>query len=203
MASILDILNTNLGKELINKASGKTGVPLNNVSSVLGMVLPLILGNFKNKIQEGYTESLNEMLEEAPNPSKFMRVFSDKETEDLLECGSNYGEMILGDNFNSIINTISDSLNVDKAAVQEITTICIPVVIAILSIQKKKENIKNDEIEDLIDSALGSSSKYNNSFFDTIFNIKNNPNIIPEASAMVIGKKNKKDSILKGYTGGK
>ena len=52
MASILDILNTNLGKELINKASNKTGVSSNNVSSVLGMVLPLILGNFKNKIQE-------------------------------------------------------------------------------------------------------------------------------------------------------
>ncbi|HAJ82534.1 MAG TPA: hypothetical protein DCO64_08830, partial [Zunongwangia profunda] len=65
MASILDILNTNLGKELINKASNKTGVSSNNVSSVLGMVLPLILGNFKNKIQEGYSEALNEMLEEA------------------------------------------------------------------------------------------------------------------------------------------
>ena len=62
---------------------------------------------------------------------------------------------------------------------------------------------KDKDIEDLIDSALGSSSKYNNSFFDTIFNIKNDPNFIPEASEMVIGKKKKKDSILKGYTGGK
>ena len=85
MASILDILNTNLGKELINKASNKTGVSSNNVSSVLGMVLPLILGNFKNKIQEGYSEALNEMLEEAPNPFKFMTVFSQKETKELLQ----------------------------------------------------------------------------------------------------------------------
>ncbi|ADF52458.1 uncharacterized conserved protein [Zunongwangia profunda SM-A87] len=204
MASILDILNTNLGKELINKASNKTGVSSNNVSSVLGMVLPLILGNFKNKIQEGYSEALNEMLEEAPNPFKFMTVFSQKETKELIQCGHDYSEMILGENFSSVINTISDSLNVDKEAVQEITTISIPLVIAILSIQKKKENINKDkDIEDLIDSALGSSSKYNNSFFDTIFNIKNDPNFIPEASEMVIGKKNKKDSILKGYTGGK
>lgn len=203
MASILDILNTNLGKELIDKASNKTKVSPNNVSSVLGLVLPLVLGNFKNKIQEGYTEALNEMLEEAPNPLKFMRVFSEKESNDLVKCGSNYAEIILGENFNDVIDTISNSLKIDKISIEEITTISIPVVIAILSIQKKKENIKDTELERLIDSALGSSSKYNDSFFDTIFNINDDPNFIPEASEMVNGEKKKKDSILKGYTGGK
>ncbi len=203
MASILDVLNTNLGKELIHKASKETTEKKEKVASVLGMVLPLILGNFKNKIQEGHEEALIEMLEEAPDPFKFMKVFSEKETNDLLDCGNDYGEIILGENFDNISKTISASLSIDEDAVQKITKIATPVVIAILSIQKQKENIQNKDIETLIDSALGSSSKYNNSFFETIFNRNEDPNIIPEASEILLNSEKKKESILKGYTGGK
>ncbi len=203
MASILDVLNTNLGKELIHKASKETTEKKEKVASVLGMVLPLILGNFKNKIQEGHEEALIEMLEEAPDPFKFMKVFSEKETNDLLDCGNDYGEIILGENFDNISKTISASLSIDEDAVQKITKIATPVVIAILSIQKQKENIQNKDIETLIDSALGSSSKYNDSFFETIFNRNEDPNIIPEASEILLNSEKKKESILKGYTGGK
>ena len=203
MASILDVLNTNLGKHLINKASKETGESNNNVASVLGMVLPLILGNFKNKIQEGHEEALTEMLEEAPDPFKFMKVFSEKETNDLLDCGNDYGEIILGENFSAITNTISESCLIEENSVKKITAISIPVVVAILSIQKKKENLTNNDIEFLIDNALGNSSKYNNSFLETILDTEDDPNIIPKASEMILGKENKKDSILKGYTGGK
>jgi len=203
MASILDVLNTNLGKELIHKASKETTEKKEKVASVLGMVLPLILGNFKNKIQEGHEEALIEMLEEAPDPFKFMKVFSEKETNDLLDCGNDYGEIILGENFDNISKTISASLSIDEDAVQKISKIATPVVIAILSIQKQKENIQNIDIETLIDSALGSSSKYNDSFFETIFNRNEDPNIIPEASEILLNSEKKKESILKGYTGGK
>ncbi|MFC6860474.1 DUF937 domain-containing protein [Zunongwangia atlantica] len=203
MASILDVLNTNLGKELIHKASKETTEKKEKVASVLGMVLPLILGNFKNKIQEGHEEALIEMLEEAPDPFKFMKVFSEKETNDLLDCGNDYGEIILGENFDNISKTISASLSIDEDAVQKITKIATPVVIAILSIQKQKENIQNKDIETLIDSALGSSSKYNDSFFETIFNRNEDPNIILEASEILLNSEKKKESILKGYTGGK
>ena len=203
MASILDVLNTNLGKELINKASKETGESKDHVASALGMVLPLILGNFKNKMQEGHDEALTEMLEEAPDPFKFMKVFPDKKTGDLVDCGNDYGEIIIGENFSNISKTISESLRIEESAVHKISVISIPVIVAILSIQKKKENLKNNDIESLIDNALGNSSKYNNSFLETIQSFNEDPNIIPNPSEMILGQGNKKDSILKGYTGGK
>ncbi|WBL23763.1 DUF937 domain-containing protein [Zunongwangia sp. HRR-M8] len=203
MASILDILNTNLGNELISKASNETGESSEKVSSVLSMVLPIILGNFKNKIQEGSIDSLYELLEEAPDPFKFLKIFSEKDNKELIKCGEDYSEIILGENLENIAKTISDSLSIPPNLVQKIAKLAIPVTIAVLSIQKQKENLKNDDIELLIDSALGSSSKYNNSFLEVILDHQEGANIINEASGMVLGKHNKKESVLKGYTGGK
>lgn len=203
MASILDVLNTNLGKDLIKKASNETGESSEKVSSVLSMVMPIILGNFKNKIQEGSTGILYELLKVAPDPYKFLKTFSKKESSEILDCGEEYNEILLGDNISIISETIGVSLDINPTAVQQITKIAIPVIVAILSIQKKEEQLRDTDMESLIDSALGSSSAYNNSFLKTILEKQDDPNIINEASGMVLGKQNNEESVLKGYTGGK
>ncbi|MDN3594279.1 DUF937 domain-containing protein [Zunongwangia endophytica] len=203
MASILDVLNTNLGKDIIKKASTETGESSEKVSSVFSMVLPIILGNFKNKIQEGSIDSLYELLKVAPDPYKFLKKISDQEPKEILEYGEDYSEIILGENLSIISETIGVSLDIIPTAVQQITKIAIPVIVAILSIQKKEEHLRDTDIESLIDSALGSTSEYNNSFLKTILDQQDDPNIINETSGMVLGKQNNEEGVLKGYTGGK
>ena len=55
MASILDLLKTEIGEKVIAKASDKTNESKDKVSSVLGMAMPLLLGALKNnsKDEEG------------------------------------------------------------------------------------------------------------------------------------------------------
>ena len=55
MASILDLLKTNTGQQLIEGASQETGISKEKAGSVLSMALPAILGSLKNnaKSEEG------------------------------------------------------------------------------------------------------------------------------------------------------
>ncbi len=47
MSSILDLLNSDLGKQLINGASAQSGQSADKTSSVLSMALPFLLGAMK------------------------------------------------------------------------------------------------------------------------------------------------------------
>jgi hypothetical protein len=48
MSSILDLLNSDMGKQLISGASAQSGQSAEKTSSVLTMALPFLLGAMKN-----------------------------------------------------------------------------------------------------------------------------------------------------------
>lgn len=63
MASILDLLNTDIGKQLISSASEKTNTSPDRTASVLSSAMPLILGAMKrNAATPDGAASLNNAL---------------------------------------------------------------------------------------------------------------------------------------------
>ena len=49
MAGLLDLLNSDLGKQLISGASAQTGASESKTADVLSMALPVLLGAMKKK----------------------------------------------------------------------------------------------------------------------------------------------------------
>ena len=63
MASILDLLNTPMGEDFIEKASDSTSENKDNISTALGMALPILLGAMQKNIKtDAGAESLNKAL---------------------------------------------------------------------------------------------------------------------------------------------
>jgi hypothetical protein len=44
MAGILDLLGSDLGKQIISGVAGSTGAPTNKTADLLGMALPVLMG---------------------------------------------------------------------------------------------------------------------------------------------------------------
>ena len=81
-----------------------------------------------------------------------------------------------------------------------------PVLLSILGSQKRKDNVNETNLSDLIGSVLGNNSSHNSSFLETILDRDKDGNIIDDISGMILGvNKNdrQKGSILGGFTGGK
>jgi len=97
-------------------------------------------------------------------------------------------------------------LQMKETSVSAIFKIAAPVLMSILSIQRRNEDIEDSELEILIDSVLGSSSKFDPSLIQTIITKSSEGNIVNDVGGMILGGGNngKKDGgILGGMLGGK
>ncbi len=207
MASILDILNTPAGEALIKSASNKTSEEENKVTTALGMALPLLLGAMKNnaRSQEG-AAGLNSALNNNQHDGTLLKNTDDLDMDYLHSEGDKILTHILGDRQDEITSNLGSVLNMNKENLNAIFKMAAPILLSILGSQKRKDNVGEDGLSDLLGSVLGSNSKHDNSFLKTLLDRDGDGNVIDDISGMILGggKSDKSDgSILGGFTGGK
>jgi hypothetical protein len=207
MASILDLLNTDKGEEIISKASERTSESEEKVTQVIGMALPLLLGAMKRNISspEG-KKDLNRVLNSEKHGANYLENLGDMDPEEMTEDGGQILDHILGGTQNNIITTIATTLGLKNSTVAEITKMLAPMLLSILATQKKKANVDASGLEELISSVMGATGKYDNSLIETLLDNKGDINVINDVKGMILGggKSGKKDGgILGGMLGGK
>lgn len=207
MASILDFLNTPKGEEFISKASEKTSENKDKITAALGLGFPILLGAIKNNISsaEG-KERLDEALQDKDHNEKILANMKDIDPSKLVKEGDGILRHILGSNQNAFISVIATTLQMKESSASDILKMASPLLMSILSTQKKREKIDASGLETLIDSVLGSSSKYDPSLVQTFLEKSKDGNIIDNVEGMIFGgnKKGKKDGgTLGGMLGGK
>lgn len=206
MASILDLLNTKMGEDFIKEVSQRTSESEDKIATALGIALPVLLGSMKNNISthEGM-EALNNALAEEKHyktltnkPPGFNLTQTDSEREKIVEH-------ILGPERDKIISTLGTTVGIQESSVSGLLKMTAPLLMGILSSQKNKENLKASDLDELIQSNLGISSKFEKSLIDTFFIRNKDGSIIDDVDEKVLrGKKGKKGgSMLGGMTGGK
>ncbi|UJH91823.1 DUF937 domain-containing protein [Antarcticibacterium sp. 1MA-6-2] len=207
MASILDLLGTQKGEEFIAKASEATSESKENVTGVLGMALPILLGSMKNNINSSEGEkSLDNALNSEKHGDDFLTNLSNGNSSEMTAEGNKILDHILGDNQGNIVSVISNTLGIEKSSVSKIIKMAAPLLMSILSSQKKKTNTASSGLKDLLNSVMGASGKFDNSLIETILNGKGDGNILNDVKGMALGggKSGKKDGgILGGMLGGK
>lgn len=139
MASILDLLNTQTGKELVNKASSKTSEDKSKITSVLGMAMPLILGAMKRNAKDPKgAESLDKALQSEKHNGNVLNNLENKNSEELTNEGSKILSHVLGAKQSGVSKTIAGTLNIDEASVNNILEMAAPIVMGLLGQQKGK-----------------------------------------------------------------
>ncbi|MCH4822983.1 DUF937 domain-containing protein [Gramella lutea] len=207
MASILDILNTQAGQSLINTASNRTSEKKEDVVSALGMALPLLLGAMKNnsKSPEGAAK-LNEALSQDKHNGALFNQLNDLDPENLQNEGKKIVSHIFGENEENISSSLSAISNIKPENLSAIIKMAAPILLSILGSQKRKDNVGADGLDDLLGNILGSNSKHDNSFLETILDRDGDGNIIDDIGGMILGGNRSGrsgGSILGGFTGGK
>jgi len=206
MASILDLLNTQMGEELVKKASSKTSEDKGKVTSALGMALPLILGAMKRntKDPEG-AENLNKALQSEKHNGDVLNNLDEKDAEELTGEGSKILNHVLGSRQSGISKTIAGALNMDETSVNKILEMAAPVIMGLLGQQKRKDNVGASGLSGLLGSVMGSNSSHDQSLVETLLDADGDGSVIDDVAGMVLGGKKGKNggSLLGGMLGGK
>ncbi|MDX1718901.1 MAG: DUF937 domain-containing protein [Salegentibacter mishustinae] len=206
MASILDLLNTQMGEELVKKASSKTSEDKGKVTSAFGMALPLILGAMKRntKDPEG-AENLNKALQSEKHNGDVLNNLEEKDAEELTGEGSKILNHVLGSRQSGISKTIAGALNMEETSVNKILEMAAPVIMGLLGQQKRKDNVGASGLSGLLGSVMGSNSSHDQSLVETLLDADGDDSVIDDVAGMVLGgKKGKKGgSLLGGMLGGK
>ncbi len=208
MASILDLLQTEMGQTLINGAAQKTNTNPDKTATVLSQAMPLILGAMQRnaKTPEG-AASLNNALSEEKHNGGLLNMLGDlmgngnNNADDLLNEGSGILGHVLGNKQPVVENAIATSSGVDAQSVSQIIKIAAPIVMSLLGKQKQEKEIDSSGIDSLLGSVLGQSGTHDNSFLTSILDADGDGSIVDDVAGMVMGG-NKKKSGLGGMIGG-
>ena len=207
MASILDLLNSDLGKQLISGASQKTNTSPDKTASVLSAAMPLILGAMKrNAATPEGAASLDNALSDSRHDGSLLDslggLLSGGGLDSLVNDGGGILGHVLGGKQQRVEQTISKTSGVDAGSVGQIIKMAAPILMSVLGSQKRKDNINQGGIGDLLGSVLGSQGDHDQSFLETILDADGDGSIIDDVAGMVLGGGNKKKGGLGGLLGG-
>lgn len=205
MASILDLLSSDLGKQLISGASSQTGQPEEKIANVLSMALPVILGAMqRNAATPAGAKSLNSALEDNRHDGSILDQLSgllgNGADSNLLNDGAGILKHVLGGNQQNVEQNISKTSGVDAGSVAQIIKMAAPILMSVLGSQKRKDNVGESGIGELLGSVLGKNTDHDQSLLTTLLDADGDGSVIDDVAGMVMGG-NKKKGGLGGLLG--
>ena len=212
MSSILDLLNSDLGKSLINGAAAQTGQSTEKTSNVLSQAMPLILGAMqRNAATPQGAQSLNKALEDPRHTGGGMvdllgSLMGGGDSSSLLNEGAGILGHVLGGKQPQVENALSKTSGMDTESIAQILKIAAPIVMGMLSKQKQVTNTDQNGIGGLLGNVLGQGGGGNQSFLESILDANNDGSIMDDVAGMVMGGSKKKGGLgglLGGLFGGK
>ncbi|MBB4119954.1 hypothetical protein GGR32_002266 [Mesonia hippocampi] len=194
MASILDLLKTDVGEQLIQGATTETGETKDNIVSVLSMALPTMLGAMNKNIQtEEGAKKLNHALEDTRHDGSILSqlggiVGGGSVDNSLLSDGAGILSHLLGGKQTNVENSISKTTGVSMSSVTKIIQMAAPVLMGFLGNAKRKDGVSQSGLTDLIGAAMGESSS-NMSIIESLLDADNDGSVIDDVAGKLLGDK--------------
>ncbi|HLV39013.1 DUF937 domain-containing protein [Xanthomarina sp.] len=207
MAGILDLLNSDMGKTIINGVAGQTKQSEDKTSQVLTMALPVLMQAMKRNAAtpqgaEGLLSALNSK-QEGNILDNLGGLFSGGVNADVLTDGSKILGHVLGGKQQHVENAIGARAGVDAESVANILKVAAPLLMGMLAKQTKEKSVSSPSgLEGMLGGLLsGSSSKNEQSFLESILDADGDGSIIDDVAGMILGGSKKKGG-LGGLLGG-
>ena len=209
MASILDLLNSDIGKSLINGTSQQLGQDKGKTTTALSAALPLILGAMKNnaKTPEGAAGLLSALGNEKHGGGILDNLGSilggGGIDENVLQDGAGILGYVFGGKEENVANAVSKSSGIDLGQAMSILKVAAPFIMGYLGKEKRSKGIFDQNgIGDLLGGLLGGESKQNQSLVNQLLDADGDGSIIDDVAGMLLGGGNKKKGGSGGLLGG-
>ena len=210
MANILDLLNSDLGKTLINGASQQLGQDKGKTTTALNAALPLILGAMKNnaKTPEGAAGLLSALGNEKHGGGILDNLGSilggggiDK---DVMQDGAGILGHVFGGKEQNVANAVSKSSGLDAGSAMNILKVAAPFIMGYLGKESRQQKVSDQNgVGNLLGGLLGGESNQQQSLVERLLDADGDGSVIDDIAGMVLGAGgNKKSSGLGGLLGG-
>lgn len=205
MQGLLEMLNSDLGKTVIQGISGSTHQNQSKTKDLLSLAMPVLTQAMQNNASTSKgAESLVQALESKHDGSvlnnldQFFKGGVDKTD---LQDGQKIIGHILGDKEPNVINTLSKQVGLDSSSASHIIQSAAPILMGILGKQKSQSNLQNpSQITDLLGGLIQGSSQNKsktNSLLQSILDSDNDGSIVDDVADMLLGNNQKKGLLSK------
>ena len=207
MSSILDLLNSDVGKQIIGGASAQSGQSADKTASVLNMALPFLLGAMKKNSAspEGAAGLLGALTNKHDGSilDNLGGLFEGGVDDAVQQDGAGILGHILGGSQPKIENVLSQKSGMDAGAVGQILKVAAPILMGILGKETRQNNVSDSNgLGNLLGGLMGSGQqKEEQSFIESLLDADGDGSIIDDVAGMVLSG-NKKKGGLGGLLGG-
>ena len=208
MSGILELLNSDLGKQIINGLSNDSNQSEEKTASVLSMGLPILMGAMKRNANSpegaaGLIGALNSkhdgsILEDLGG------LFNGGVDNSVKQDGEGILKHILGGSQTNVTSALSQKSGMDSAAVMNILKVAAPILLGYLGKQQRQQpSQSNSGIEGLLGGLLGGGSQdqKQQSLIESLLDGNNDGSVIDDVAGMFLGG-GKKSEGLGGLLGG-
>ncbi|PWG05073.1 DUF937 domain-containing protein [Polaribacter aquimarinus] len=208
MAGILDLLNSDLGKQIISGVAGSTGNDSNKTSSVLTMALPVLMKAMeRNASSPEGAQGLMGALDKKHDGSildNLGDLFGGGVNDDVVNDGSKILGHVLGNKQSGVEQVIGQKSGLDTGSVGNILKVAAPILMGVLGKQKRQQNLSNSgDISGLLGGLLGGNeAKNEQNFLEQILDADGDGSVVDDVAGMLLGGSNKKSGGLGGLLGG-
>lgn len=212
MSGILDLLNSDLGKQIVGGISKETHQPEDKTASVVAMAMPILMGAMKrNANTESGAASLMNALNNKHDGSildNLGSLFSGGVNEEVKKDGDGILGHVLGGSKDNAVHALSQKSGLDSNSVMQILQVAAPILLGYLGKQKQQQNVNsNSGIGDLLGGLMGGGSgqSQQQSMIESLLDGNNDGSVIDDIAGMVLGggsqKKGGLGNILGGFFG--
>jgi hypothetical protein len=209
MSGILDLLNSDLGKKVINGVSQTTGQPQDKTSKLLTMAMPVLMEAMKRNAStpEGADGLMNALSNKHDGSilDNLEDLFGGGLTNDVVEDGGKILGHVLGNKQQTVETVLAQKSGIESGTVSQILKVAAPILMGVLGQQKRRQAVHNtNDLGNLLGGLLNGNSKdQEQSFLESILDADGDGSIIDDVAGMVLGGNgNKKKGGLGSLLGG-
>ncbi|KAB1069152.1 DUF937 domain-containing protein [Tamlana haliotis] len=201
MSGILDLLNSDLGKSIVDGVAGQTNQPQNKTQDVLTMALPLLTAAMKRNANspqgaEGLMNALNNK-HDGSILDNLGGLFEGGVDSSVLNDGSNILGHVLGSKQQHIENTLGAKSGMDANSVSQILKIAAPLLLGVLGKQSRQNNVNNsNDLGNLLGGLMGGNSAgQEQNFLENMLDADGDGSVIDDVAGMMLGGSNNKNDL--------
>lgn len=209
MSGILDLLNSDMGKTIINGVAQQSGQSTDKTSSVLTMALPVLMGAMKRNAAspEGAAGLMGALSGKHDGAilDNLGGLFAGGVDQSVMQDGAGILGHVLGGSQNNVTNALSQKSGMDSGTIMQILQIAAPLVMGYLGKQSKQQNVSNSNgMGDLLGNLLGggNAAPKQQSLIESILDGDGDGSILDDVAGMVLNSGGTKKGGLGGLLGG-
>lgn len=196
MSGLLDLMNSPMGKQLIQGVAGQTGQSTDQTGSVLSMALPVLMGAMKKNAAtpEGAQGLMNALSNKHDGSilDNLGGLFGGGVDSSVMDDGAGILGHILGNRQPQVENALSSKSGMDAGTIGTILKVAAPILMGYLGKQTRQNNVNDSNgIGDLLGGLMGGgqTAQKQQSLIETFLDSDGDGSILDDVASMALGGK--------------